>query len=235
MPSVTLHVAASGDDGFAIGPVGSEIRTAATSVSIDQSFVSFGTTDTDAGFRRAVWVRFTGATPPQFAGIDSAVLTCTGQNGESSSVESVIEGFSEGNPAAPVSAADWNSRTFTAASVTWDFNDTWTDNLEFASPDIRAVIQEVVQHVDYRQGHAIMVAILDDLNTDSARRRSYESYDGVPAQATTLALTYTGGGTGYRYAPPATAGPTLVTGVPASPVTLSVGVPAGDDEYIYGV
>ena len=84
-------------------------------------------------------------------------------------------------------SADITSRTTTAASVAWNNIPQWTTVGETGpdqqTPDIAAVIQEVVDRPGFAPGNAIVIII-----TDSGKRVA-ESYDGSPLAAPLLNIT----------------------------------------------
>ena len=88
--------------------------------------------------------------------------------------------------------ADVTGRTRTTASVNWDANITGD---EFnTSPDIKAVIQEVIDRGGWASGNAIVI-FFDGMTTENELGKA-QSYENTPANAAKLDITYTAGGGG---------------------------------------
>jgi len=86
----------------------------------------------------------------------------------------------------------WANRT--TARVDWDDIDDWNTAVHYNSPDIKAVIQEIVDRVGWASGQAIVIFWEDfedrSDHVDSCMR-SYESYEGGALVAPELVVTYT--------------------------------------------
>lgn len=89
-----------------------------------------------------------------------------------------------------------SGRTPTTAKTTW--NATGVGAGAVASPDIAAVIQEIIYRPGWASGNAIAI-LLDCLSTNSFR---FDTYDG--SGTITLNIDYTAGGGGGSTQPPRT-------------------------------
>ncbi|MCH7554177.1 MAG: hypothetical protein IIC82_09310, partial [Chloroflexi bacterium] len=181
------QVGASADDSWGRTVIGSSLRTGLVSFRpITDAFISFGTSAFDAGQPRGFFARITNVTIANGATINTATASVWGRNAETTAVESVIEAVDADDPAAPTDEASWNAQAYTTASVTWDFSTTFTDNVEFPTPSIVSVIDELITRAGWASGQAMIIYIFDDLDTDTDRRRSAYSYDGNSAQGLAL-------------------------------------------------
>jgi hypothetical protein len=98
---------------------------------------------------------------PQGAIIDSAVLTVTAYDDRSGITQFLIKGEATGN--SPTFSADDSprDRTPTAAGVIWSVTEPWAQGQTYSSPDLSAVIQEIVNRDDWRLGSALTLLVLD--------------------------------------------------------------------------
>jgi hypothetical protein len=90
-------------------------------------------------------------------------------------------------------AADLSNRTVnavptTAASQSWPLTASWQTNTWYQSPDIAGVIQEVTDRPNWSANNALMVVCLGDWSAPNERK--FWSYDGDPASAPQLEITY---------------------------------------------
>lgn len=102
------------------------------------------------------YIRFTAVDIPAGSTIDSATLNLTAGTLSSVVVITTVKAEAADNPAACSSAADTNARTLTSASVNWDPS-AWVVNTAYDSPDIAAVIQEVVNRNGWASGNAMQL------------------------------------------------------------------------------
>lgn len=191
MATINLQIAATADDGFLDTSTGWDTL---------QQFVSFG--DGITGGERRACLRFTNVTVPHGATVNSAsaVFTCY--------AASVVDGVNlniyanaEDDAVAPTSTATCEAKTQTTAVVNWAFDTDWAINSEYTTPDIAAIIQEVVNRAGWVSGNAIMVIVRDNNSAVDARRASYD-YTNTPGKSAKLNITYSvtvgGGSTGGK-------------------------------------
>ena len=181
MPTVNLQIAEDADDGHLT--VGFGLSPGGVSLAMGRD-----------GFIYHAWLRFVNVTVPQAATITAATLVITGKNGESTAVELLIDGNDADNAANPVSEAGFDAMARTTAAVAWDFSTTWTADVEFTSPDISTVIQEVVDRAGWASGNALIVFVRNDLGAGADNRRIGQTYAGAPAKSAKLNITYAGSG-----------------------------------------
>jgi hypothetical protein len=134
-------------------------------------------------------IRFDDVMIPPGATIDSAVVEFQVANDDADALE--VEIFGEASPDAPPFAAvanDISSRPVVASSVPGWTPGAWVaGNTEF-SPDLAAVLQDVIDQPGWAEGNAV-VLIFQGVSIDGRRRA--ESYDGNPQQAPVLRVAYT--------------------------------------------
>jgi len=143
-------------------------------------------------------MRFTGVTIPHGSTIGEAHLTlqCRGYY-DGSPVNSRISAEKVDN--APIfannaSAFDTRWANRTTARVNWDDIPSWTVGNNYDSPDIKTVIQEIVNRSGWASGNAIVI-FFDDFEDRTAhidmRMRAFQSYDNSSASAPKLHIEYT--------------------------------------------
>jgi len=83
-----------------------------------------------------------------------------------------------------------NRPSWTTAVVKWSVPNWTAENEKFQTPDISAIIQEIVNQADWASGNAIVLTIQDDPCNPSLGVRCAESYDGEAAAAPLLHIEY---------------------------------------------
>lgn len=110
------------------------------------------------------FLKFDNIDVPQGSSITEAKLTGTTTNDQyhdlDDSVTVNIYGNDEDNASAPSDWGQYSSLNKTSANVTWNFPaETWPDNEERTSPDIKTIIQEVVNRPGWVSGNSVMIMI----------------------------------------------------------------------------
>lgn len=211
---VSKLVAASADDAHWYG--GATISTNAT-----QGYVGdFSATiyDSTAGFR------FTGIAIPQGATIDSAYLLLN-LNGATSSFSATIDGHDADDAAAFSTYGDATGRAHTTASVSWSLPT--TARIE-SSPDISAIIEEIVGRAGWASGNDIVLFLNNPTAGGWSGSQAYVQlvmFDASAAPAQ-LVINWTAGAGGTQYSQGLTAslsftGATVKQGGKALPASLS--------------
>ena len=143
-------------------------------------------------------MRFTNITILKGSTIDSAKLTLTDIAGNSGTVcrtrisaEDVDDAITFADDGAAFDTR-WAART--TARVDWDGIAAWTVNLEYDSPEIKTVIQEIIDRDGWASGQD-MVIFWDDFDDRSdhnsnANREGY-AWDSTPAKTAKLVITWT--------------------------------------------
>ncbi len=170
--SVTYQVAAGADD--------VHLLPGTSMQKITEPFLSVG--QCNAG------MRFTGVNIPRGARILRAnlkVLAYT--SGLYTSFTGTILAEAAGNAPDFVSQPI-NTLTLTTASQSWPLTTGWQPNTSCLSPDIANVIQEVINRSDWSANNALVIVFKG--SSGAANDRKFWSYDGDPANAPQLEITY---------------------------------------------
>ena len=135
-------------------------------------------------------IRFQDIKIPQGATITSAVLKMTASSTVADDgAEWTItaeKDTTDGDSAAFTGAAsELSGRSKTTASVDWDAP-AMTQDTTYESPDIKSVVEEVVKDSSWCGGNSLSLFIAKKV----AGTRYFYSYDGDPAKAPTLDITY---------------------------------------------
>ena len=136
-------------------------------------------------------MRFLDITIPRGATITHAYLTLTSEDPTSgSTIRTRIKGQAADNPPTFSTLVDFDARSWTS-QVDWDDIPAWTLNQRYHSPDIKTVIQEIVDRPGWSSGNA-MVLCWDDFDgrSDTGAYRQPRAYDSVPARAPELTIIY---------------------------------------------
>ncbi|MBM3135986.1 MAG: hypothetical protein FJZ89_12030, partial [Chloroflexi bacterium] len=140
------------------------------------------------GFQDYVGFRFTNVPIPQGAIIDSATLTVVSYDNRSGNTQFMLRGEANGNPPTFSVANSPRARVPTTAGVTWPINQGWTANQAYTSPDIAALVQEIVDRPDWGSGNALVLLVWDVVVDN--QRRFAATYERSPSQAAELRLTF---------------------------------------------
>ncbi len=95
---------------------------------------------------------------PQGASITAANVTFTAAaNMANDNVNSRLFGQDSDNATTFINLADFEARPTTTANVTWDTIAHWVLNNEYTSPDISAIVQEIVDRIGWTSGNSICI------------------------------------------------------------------------------
>ena len=175
----TYQVGASADDGYWYG---STFNNNASQVDIGRRFDTV----------RNAFARFTSVAVAQGATISAAKITYISiVNLTGSSPVTKIYFNDSDDAVAPTTAALAEGKTLTTANVDWTISDT-TSGSSYDSPEIKAVIQEIVNRASWSSGNAMMLLHRDNGSTNGYYR-SFRTYNYNPSSAPSLTITYTAG------------------------------------------
>ncbi len=150
----------------------------------------FGANETALGGQ----MRFTNVTIPQGATIDTAYLTLKSSGSDSgTTANSRVRGKNVDNATIDTTTGGFEAPPFTTAVVDWDSIAAWTEGTNYNSPEIKTVIQEIVNRAGWASGNA-MVIQWDDMekrSTQVSALRRGRSYNNVAADAPKLHIEYT--------------------------------------------
>lgn len=139
-----------------------------------------------------VGMRFQGVKIPQGAEIKSATLKiCAYTSGLTGAFDGLIHAEAADNPAdfsGSGRAASQLPRTDASQIWNWKSSMPWSSNTWYESPDIGAVVQEVVDRPGWSADNALVMIFLAD--SYAGVDRKFWSYDGNPENAAKLTVTY---------------------------------------------
>jgi hypothetical protein len=137
-------------------------------------------------------MRFLNVTILKDSTIDSAFLKITSyDNKVNNTVNTRIDGEDVGDAATFSTVGNYNGRIRTTANVDWDAIPAHTKDVEYTSPNIKTVPQEIVNRGDWGSGND-MVIFWEDHGSDTGsgiNRQPYSFESGQPAAK--LEITYT--------------------------------------------
>lgn len=141
-----------------------------------------------------VGLRFNGLAIPAGARVTTAYLTFTADtpdwpNTNSGAASATIRGQTADNPGT-FTYSDFNvsSRATTSASASWSNIPAWTTGQSYQSPDLAAVVQEIVNRSGWSSGNSMVFII------NGSGSRTAHSYEGSSSQAPRLTVNYVVGG-----------------------------------------
>jgi hypothetical protein len=174
-PTVNLQVGAATDDCDRWGDT--DLHTEYLSVYLDY-------TDTN----QSDGMRFTNVAVPNGAMIDTAYLTLRARNTQATVTGgTTIKGQDHDDPPTFTQGdyAEYDARVRTAASVYWQPS-AWAENTDYNSPEIKTVVQEIVDRSGWTSGNAMVMFF----EADQVQDIQAFSYDGNSTYAPKLHIEY---------------------------------------------
>ena len=160
-------------------------------------------TQIDVGQNKLAGLRFTGLAIPQGATITSAKLRLFVKERATRTISITYSAEDEDDsPVFTTTDFDFANRTKTSATLD-DTPANWTDEAYNDSPDIMAIIQEVVDRTGWTSGNALSIFIADDGSGDFRGFASFENT--TPSSVPQFVVTF------LVPAPTTTGGAKLVT------------------------
>lgn len=180
MTLFSAQIAASADDA----------QQSADTVTLGDNNINISATTQYGGFR------FNNVTIPAGATINSADITLTTYSDSYDDPDTTIYGEDiDDAPAFTTTTNNISGRTLTTASVAWTATNIGTANK--ASPDIKSIIQEIIDRPGWTSGNDIAIIIKGNSGTSTFRVRAYDYGSGYPQ----LNIDYTAGGGGSPQPP----------------------------------
>ena len=180
-------------------------------------------------------LRFQTVTIPQGSSITNAYIVFTAENSDSLAINLTFTGQAIDNaPTFTTTAFNISSRTATSASVPWNNVPAWTSGVTYQTPNLSAIIQEIVNRSGWASGNSLVIMV----TAASADERDANSYNSSSTQAPLLHVDYNqptaapggaglsgGGGGGSKVTGPGAAGGdgTGTAGAPAFGTTGGAG------------
>lgn len=149
-----------------------------------------GATSVTTGFR------FMEIEIPQGATISSAYIQFKASSDDGTTGTYTIKGEDVDNPAVfSSSSSNISGRTTTSASVTWDSSSTpaitnWTKGNTYDTPDLKAIVQEIVDRENWESGNAMSFIIT---GTGTKYTYTYDNGPTTPDDTPVLYIEFEGG------------------------------------------
>lgn len=188
------------------------------------STILFVDSSTTASSRYGALFRFTNVTVPQGATIDSAIIRPTITSTANDDILADIQADDVDNSADLSASATIYGRTPTTASVPWSATSLGSGT-PVASPDIAAVVQEVIDRPGWVSGNALSILLLGQNSATARTCRIYAREHTAGADEATLQIDYTvAGGSQDLNLPRLAVSPTL-RAPEVTPGPIDLGVP----------
>jgi len=179
--SVTTQIGSSADD---VNEINSTLTSNATTVWLGNG----GSATTSY-----TGLRFASVAIPAGATISSAQLQVYSSQSQWMTLSFNMFADASGNSAAFSSTSRPSQRTRTASVVAHSDNVSWAANTWYSLDEMKSVVQEVVNRSDWASGHSLSI-ILNGTGSGTFGRKFVASFDGNPANAPRLIVSYATGG-----------------------------------------
>lgn len=144
-------------------------------------------------YDRSLYARFPGIAISKNSDITTPAntyLTLTGLGLDSPAPNPIrIYGILQPNPTVPANNTDIRSRPRTLNYVDW-VHTTNAGGTPYNSPDMSAIVQELVDQTAWTSGNAMMFTVEDTVNSDVDGALSFYSYDNDPTKAPSFHVEY---------------------------------------------
>jgi hypothetical protein len=168
-----------------------QVNSSTDDVSGMKGSMSQSLTETWLGIGfRVVGLRFKGVTIAPGSMINRASLKiCAHPYGLQAAVDAFIKGEATDDAATFGTSRVIERLTTTTASTAWKWpeDQPWSANEWYESPDISAVVQEIVNRPGWAPNNSLVILYTVDQRADD---RMFWSFDGDPAKAAKLVITY---------------------------------------------
>ena len=179
----TYYPIVSGDDGVLTVHTSSGLYTAI-------NFISFGKEGTGVNYRSDLFVRFPNVLIRNSSIIISAYIRFTGYNNQTGETCNVNCYFNDEDDAiAPTTFGEFETLSKTAA-ILWSDVDAVADGVTIDSPELKTILQEIVNRPGWASGQAMMAILKNNVSSDNAYR-NFSSIDYLSgAEKAELHITY---------------------------------------------
>jgi len=134
-------------------------------------------------------LRFSSFQAPKNATIDSAKLHFKAYGSNGNTVNQNIYFCNEDNSAQITGYSDYNGRAVTSA-VAWNALPAWTPDVIYQSPELKTILQTVVNRSGWSAGNFVQAMIKNNGGTNNAFRQ-FDSYNQGAGTAAYLVVGYT--------------------------------------------
>ena len=154
----------------------------------DDGIMKLDSNNLELGKQRFVGVRFLNVTIPQGAKIVSAYVSFLASTASNQDVNLTIYGQDADNAAGFTSTNnDISNMPKTTASTTWEIVTAWKNNNTYKSPDLKSIIQEIVDRPGWSSGNSMAILFQSDVFDEERRAVSHDQNAG---QAPVLYVGY---------------------------------------------
>lgn len=161
--SGSFYPAASGDDGHCVGGL------------LDKTWNGLAFGNYDSGSYEN-YVLFKNVTIPQGSTIDKAIVKFTAYSDYSGTTVDLDLEFGDIDDASEPSNCTDVANTARTATIDWDNVGSWSDGVEYDSPELKTILQTVINRVGWLSGNTLAFFIVDD-SSSSFRGASAYDYD----------------------------------------------------------
>lgn len=142
-----------------------------------------------------VGLRFTSINIPQGADVTSAYLKVKCKESDIKGNEQALKSKfwgEDSDDAAPFSdVTNYNGRSRTSNTTTWDFSSNWTIGSWHTSPDLESIIQEIIDRPEWQSGNTIVVFWEDAQSYHMENNYiSFHMYESDPTSAATFEISW---------------------------------------------
>lgn len=122
--------------------------------------------------------------------INSAIITFACRAGRTDDVNLLYDGCAADSPAAPTTYAQANGLARTTAQVTQTWTTDTVTSSNYDTPDLKTIVQEIINRAGWASGNAIILFIRDNAST-AGLYQQMSTYDNNGVSAPLLTVTYT--------------------------------------------
>ncbi|MDD4282938.1 MAG: hypothetical protein PHX03_04020, partial [Bacilli bacterium] len=144
---------------------------------------------------RSLWVKWNNIDIPKGSIVKSAKIKFKSSDSPSGDMDqytkTILYFNNVGNAVAPLNFDDMENKNKTTNNVTWEMPET-IGNTWYESPDISALVQEVINRSDWQSGNALMLLHTrhPDITCCEFNDRTFKSYETGAENAPQLIITY---------------------------------------------
>lgn len=187
MPTLNILIATGADDG--------NYRQDGNGFTNSDGFLYLGSI---SGIPHRAFFRFQNVTIPPGSTITAASIRFVDSAGITTTPCNLIaKGELAVNPSAATSGSDANSRAKTTATVSWA-EPGWSFNSSNNTPDLSAIVQEIIDQVGWASGNAMQLFVEDNGGSDANGSRLPRTYNNSAINCPRLDITYTDPPAGNR-------------------------------------
>lgn len=122
------------------------------------------------GGKRNLAIRFPDITIPKNVTITSAYVKLTAYSDNSGAICNANCYFNDIDDAISPTDLDTFANLALTSPVAWDTVAAWTDEIQYDTPELKSILQEIIDRSGWGSGNAIQIIIKDNLSDTSARR-----------------------------------------------------------------